>query len=261
MFEFHSDDERYFDMQAENCREFVIPFVESYFPLRQGMRVLEIGCAQGGVLKPFLDRGCVCVGVELHDERLEAGRRRLADYIASGQLTLIAKDIYDVDPETELGGRFDLVVFKDVIEHIFDQRRLVERVKALLAPGGEVFFGFPPWQMPFGGHQQVCRSRFLSRLPYFHLLPMPLYRGVLQLFGENPTEFVEIKQTGISIERFERIVRRTGYEVVGRRHYFINPIYRYKFNLRAREQARVVSAIPWVRNFVTTCVYYLIRVR
>ncbi|MGL6268949.1 MAG: class I SAM-dependent methyltransferase, partial [Chitinophagaceae bacterium] len=128
--------------------------------------------------------------------------------------------------------------------------------------GGQVFFGFPPWYMPHGGHQQVCKSKFLSMLPYFHLLPNPIYKGILKLFGEYDTvirELLENKSTGISIERFERIVKSSGYSIPSKRFYLINPIYQYKFGLKPRKQLGIISAIPYLRNFLTTCVYYVIK--
>lgn len=62
MFDFHLDRKRYFDIQRDNASEYVIPFIEERFEIKAGMRVLEIGCGEGGVMKAFIDRGCVAVG-------------------------------------------------------------------------------------------------------------------------------------------------------------------------------------------------------
>jgi hypothetical protein len=69
---------------------------------------------------------------------------------------------------------------------------------------------------------------------------------------------MEIKETGISIERFEKIVKRTGFRIVNQLHYFLNPIYEYKFGLKAKLQMPFVTHVPYLRNYITTCVYYLI---
>jgi len=245
-------------MQAENARQYLIPFIEQTFPLKQGMRVLEIGCGEAGVLKAFTDKGCIGVGVELHDFRIELAKEFMAEEVRQQKISFISKDIYKVNVDEEFSGRFDIIVLKDVIEHIFDQEKLIAWMKGFLNPSGVIFFGFPPWQMPFGGHQQICQSKFLSKLPYFHLLPTFLYKGILKMFKEDPTELLEIKETGISIERFEKITKQTGYKIVGKLHYLINPIYIYKFGLQPRKQVKLISAIPYVRDYFTTCVYYLI---
>ena len=260
MFEFHADRKRYFDIQALNSSQYILPFIESYFTIRKGMRVLEIGCGEGGVLKPFVDKGAVCVGVEFDQTRIENGKKWLSEEIENGKLSFVVKDIYDTTVEA-LGGKFDLIILKDVIEHIHDQSKLLARLKEFLTPGGIIFFGFPPWQMPFGGHQQLCQHS-LSKVPYFHLLPKPLYKSALKLFKEPAAvvnDLLEIKETGISIERFEKIVKQAGYSVLSKIDYLFNPIYQYKFNIRPRKQNKLISKIPYLRNYVTTCVYYIIK--
>jgi len=263
MFEFHADKEVYFRMQYENARDYVIPFIEEKFPLKPEFNVLEIGCAEGGVLKAFLDRGLKGAGVELSAPRAEMARKFLASEIQSGRAAILDRDIYDASFQASFKNHFDLIVLKDVIEHIHDQEKLLMQMKNYLKPGGKIFFGFPPWQMPFGGHQQVCRNKLLSTFPYYHLLPGFLYKGILKSFGEidlTIKDLMEVKETGISIERFEKILKRQRYITERKVFYFINPIYKYKFGWKAREQSKLIASIPFVRNFFTTCVYYLVSI-
>lgn len=258
MFEFHADRKRYFDIQVMNAEKYVIPFIEEKFPVRTGMRVLEIGCGEGGVLKAFVNKGCEGLGVELDTPRIDDALKFLPDDVAAGKIRFVAKDIYLVDIEKDFSGRFDIIVLKDVIEHIHDQPKLIGWMKNFLNPGGIVFFGFPPWYMPFGGHQQMCRSR-LSKLPYIHLLPRSIYRWILKKKKEPVEALMEIRDTGISIERFEKICRKEGYVFLHKRHYLLNPIYEWKFGWKPRKQAGLIKAIPFFRNFLTTCVYYIIQ--
>lgn len=244
-------------MQVENTRNYVIPFIEKYIQIKD-QRVLEIGCGEAGVLKAFIDKGCTGVGVELDEPRLVHAREWMSNELKEGKVFFISKDIYKVDAQQEFGGKFDIIILKDVIEHIHDQKKLITWMKGFLNPGGVIFFGFPPWQMPFGGHQQLFSNKFLSKIPYTHLLPSPLYKAILKVFKQDVPAFMEIKQTGISIERFERITKETGFKIVNRLHYFLNPIYEYKFNVKAKKQTPLISHIPYIRNYFTTCVYYLI---
>ena len=228
----------------------IIPFIEAQFPLKAGLRVLVIGCGEGGVLKAFLDKGLSGVGIEISPRRKGRAVTFLAPELQAGRATLRTMDIYAADPARDLGGPCDLVIMKDVIEHIPDHGRLLARLHAFLKPGGAVFIGFPPWQMPFGGHQQVSSNRLLSRLPWFSLLPRFLYAGILQAFGESESrigELLEVKATGLSLGRLERLFKANGYGIAARTLYLVNPIYRYKFGLKPRRQLPVLRSIPYLR--------------
>jgi hypothetical protein len=135
-------------------------------------------------------------------------------------------------------------------------------LKNYLKPGGLIFMGFPPWQMPFGGHQQMCKSSILNKLPWFHLLPKPIYRQILKWGAQDEItlkELMEIKNTGISIERFECIVNASGFKIAKRRLFLINPIYKYKFNLNPKVIHKIFANLPFFRNFYTTAAYYAIN--
>ena len=92
---FHSNKPYYFKMQRDNAADYVIPFVEEALPIVAGMHVLEIGCAEGGVLQAFLERGCYGVGVELSESRAKQAAEFLDAYIVQGKAEIHSKNIYD----------------------------------------------------------------------------------------------------------------------------------------------------------------------
>jgi len=256
----HKDDNLRYQQQVDNSRSYVLPFIEETKKITAGMSVLEIGTGEGGVLVPFFEKGCFCVGGDLNQGRIDIANRILSEQVAAGQMEFLYQNVYDEAFLQRFKHAFDVVILKDVIEHIPEQERFIPYLKSFLKPGGIIFFGFPPWYMPFGGHQQLAEGKLASKLPYYHILPKPLYKGMLRLMGEKSRidELIEIYDTRISIERFERIVRNSGMKVLHKLHYLINPIYRYKFGLQPRRQWAPVTHIPFFRNFVTTCVYYSI---
>lgn len=254
----HKNRERYFNEQARTTEKYVIPYIESEHILDENTTVLEIGCGEGGNLKPFVDRGCKCVGVDMAKNKIENGKAFFTEHPNKDNLTFIADDVFNLGDEH---GKFDVIFMRDVLEHIHNQEKFMKDVKKFLKPTSKFFLGFPPWCNPFGGHQQVCKSKFLSKLPYFHILPKFMYRGILKIFGESKETIevlMEIKDTRISIERFKRIVKKEGYTINQERFYFINPNYETKFNLKARLHWKWLSAIPFTRNFTITTCYYII---
>jgi len=258
MHQRHRDKWQYFNEQAYTTRKYVIPYIERHCKITQETTVLEIGCGEGGNLLPFLDFGCMVTGIDLSKGKIDKGNEFYSSHKNLSKLTLIADNIYN---RNDL-GKFDVIILRDVIEHIPDQNFFMEYFKCFFHEKSIVFFGFPPWQNPFGGHQQVCQSRFLAKLPFFHIFPDPIYKKVLKLFGEkNETikGLLEIKKTGISIERFESILEENKFKIIGKTLFFINPNYEVKFKIKPIKQIRVIAAIPWFRNFVTTCAYYVVQ--
>jgi SAM-dependent methyltransferase len=257
----HTDSDLRISQQVENSENYVLAFINETYKVVSGLKVLEIGCGEGGVLKPFIDRGCNCVGVDLDDVRIDIANDIFKNEVKAGNAIFNTKNVYDADFVEKYSNHFDLIILKDTIEHVPNQENFSPHLKKILAPSGQIFFGFPPWQMPFGGHQQLCLKKVTSVLPYYHLLPTGIYKTILKLFGEPKgkiIELVEIKETGISIERFERIVKNSGYSIKNKTHFLINPIYKYKFGLKPRKQAGFITHLPYLRNFLTTCVYYTI---
>ena len=261
MFDFHKDKPRYFKYQYLTASDHILPFLKKNMEVKPEYKVLEIGSAEAGVLKAFIENGNTCTGVELSAHRVKLAEELLKQDVEEGKVRFLAKNVYDIDIEKDIGHKFDLIILKDVIEHIHNQEVFLNKLKHFLTPNGKVFFGFPPWQMPFGGHQQISSIKLLSILPYYHLLPMPIYKGILKMFGEKQQridDLVEIKETGISIERFERILKKEHYRILKKQLFLFNPIYQYKFNLKTRHQSTLIASIPVLRNFVSTCGYYLI---
>lgn len=262
MYEFHGDKRRYFEMTQKVTVQHVIPFLGSSWKFPENMSVLEIGCGEAGVLKAFSDLGYQCTGIELEESRLEFAREFMKQELAQGKVQFLNKDIYDVIPEQDLGTRFDLIILKDVIEHIPDQGKFMPQLHRFLKPGGRVFFAFPPWQMPYGGHQQVLPQKWASKLPYYHLLPGKLYPIALKILGVKSNginTMEEIRSTGISIERFLRICKNSNFGVDFRRFYLFNPIYEFKFGIKARKQIWLISNLPFLRNYLTMGVYFVVK--
>ncbi len=264
MFDFHSDKAAYFHIQYDNARHYVVPFVDQVFPLQPFHRVLEVGCAEGGVLKAFAERVGLAVGVELSTDRAAWARKFLTSDLEQGKVFIVEDNIYNVSRNELFDRRFDIIVLKDVIEHIADQRRLLQHLAQMLSDSGIIFIGFPPWQMPFGGHQQICRHRLLAHSPYLHLLPTPIYRYLLKWGGESSAtvhELLQIKQTGLSIETFERYLQQAHLHIWRRQLYFLNPIYKSKFGLSPQRLPRWIAVIPYLRNFLTTAAYYVVGLK
>ncbi|MDR1273022.1 MAG: class I SAM-dependent methyltransferase, partial [Odoribacteraceae bacterium] len=126
----HLDKDLYFQEQRTTTEKYMIPYIREIMPVGPGTVVLEVGCGEGGNLLPFCRMGCRCAGVDLSPTRIDIAR----DKLPFDNVTLICKNIYDVDPR-ELPA-FDLIFSRDVLEHIHEQELFIGFIKKFLKPGG-----------------------------------------------------------------------------------------------------------------------------
>ncbi len=255
----HTDRATYFSELAFTSERYLIPYIKNFVDIDSCASVLEIGCGDGGNLLPFSRLGCRAVGVDISKNRIRDARAFFKESEAEGRF--IYADIMAMEEEV---GCFDLLLCHDVIEHISRKRELLAGIGRFMKPGGYLFIAFPAWQMPFGGHQQICRSLVLSKLPFIHLLPAALYKRLLSAFGESREcvdELMSIRESRMDISRFERLADEAGYSIIDRRIYLINPHYQVKFGLKPRLLSKMISAIPLLRNFFATSCFYMLQKR
>lgn len=252
----HQDRALYFREQAQTCRRHYLPYLQSFSRITPQTRVLEVGCGEGGNLLPFAQTGCHVTGIDLAAGRIEEACRFFSQ--ANAQGTFLTADIFQYAPMVQ--ERFDIIVMHDVIEHIADKEQLLRTLKDLLAPEGVLFIAFPAWQMPFGGHQQICHHALPARLPFIHLLPHAVYRGLLRLSGESEgciNELTDIRSTRTTIGHFEKLARQH-FRITDRQLWFINPHYETKFGLRPRKLWKSIGCLPVLNDFFSTACWYLL---
>lgn len=257
----HKDRRLYFKELANTSRDFYIDYVEKWIPVDKETKVLEIGCGEGGNILPFAEKGCQVKGIDINERQIANAWQFFKENNQQGEF--IASDFLLVPmPETE-EERFDIVLVHDVIEHIEPPYKIqfLQRLKSFMRNDAIVFFAFPAWQMPFGGHQQICQHA-VSKMPFIHLLPKKAYRYLLSKTGEAEStieELMSIKRSRLPIERFERLIREAEMQVLNRTLWAINPHYHQKFGLRPLRVIWPFTKIRFLRNFYTTSVWYVLR--
>ncbi len=117
-------------------------------------RVLEIGCGTGLFTELFAATGARIVSVDISPELLAKARLR---NLPVDQVIFLEKRFEDC----EVDGPFDAVVGSSILHHL-DVDQSIERIKALLKPGGMIGFAEPNMLNP-----QVYLERRFQHLPMF----------------------------------------------------------------------------------------------
>jgi len=253
----HLDRVQYFRELAYTSERYIIPYIMRHHDVDSNACVLEIGCGEGGNLLPFARLGCKVVGVDISTNRIRQAKSLFEMEDTSG--TFICDNILNIKGYNH---RFDVIICHDVIEHIPDKRAILEYAHNFLKEGGVFFVAFPAWQMPFGGHQQICRNSVISKLPFVHLLPHRIFKAILTFARESEetiSELLSIKHTKVTVEAFEALTKLSKWEIVNRCLYLVNPHYEIKYKLKPHKLPVFIAKLPHIRNFMSTSCFYLLK--
>ncbi len=235
--------EKHFIEQRRHAEKYLIPYFREHCPEFDGFRILEVGCAEGGFLDALSHRGIDAIGLEL-----ARGRVNLARSI-NPKLDIVEGDITDPRIVQWVGTGFDLIVMRDVIEHIPDKKTAWSNIVRLLKPEGFLYISFPPRFSPFGGHHQNGRS-LLRFVPYFQMLPGVVIRFLGKQFGEYPhivDHAIANYRNGLSIFDFEKYCALFRLRSVRKDLFISRPVYQTRFGIKPRRMADV----PLLREFLT----------
>lgn len=271
----HYNREQYFHELASSSEKYYLPYLKQHLKIRSEQRILEVGCGEGGNLLPFAQIGCQIAGLDGSTTKIINANKFFNTSLKTlnmggGKNSPLKFKFFCenfLSPELKIDQEepFDIILIHDVIEHIEpeDKHNFFLKVKKYMRPNAVVFWRFPAWHMPFGGHQQICRSKILSKIPFLHLLPLGIYRRLLQLAKEEPyilEDLISIRRSQMTIENFEKLCHNTGHKILDRTLWLINPHYHAKFKLTPRKLPAILN-IPHLRNYFTTSCFFITRVQ
>lgn len=115
------------------------------FLVPQNQRVLEIGCGTGSLLASL--QPSYGVGVDFSEEMINRAKKQYP-FIEYHQL-----DAHDL---SSLEGKFDIIIFSDTINDLWDVQRALEQIKRFCEPHTRLILNFYShlWQLPL----QIAQS-------------------------------------------------------------------------------------------------------
>ena len=155
---------------------------------RQGGNLLDVGCASGYYSVAFAKAGGRATGVDISEASIGLARRRAEHEGVIQQCEFVQGDVRTL-PLDE--SEYDVVAMVEVLEHVREQRQVVERAVRAIRPGGllviaapHAFDELPRWRRLLHRNAQTPESAgvHLERLgtnpfvaefgiahePYFH---------------------------------------------------------------------------------------------
>lgn len=243
--------EKHFYEQKEFTSSYLLSYLQNQLPDFDGLKILEIGCAEGGFLDVLHETNIEAVGLELEPERVKLSKEK------NPHLKILVGDITDDTIVNEIDDTFDLIVMRDVIEHIPDRLATFSNIKKLLKKNGYLYVTFPPRFSGFAGHQQNGVS-ILRFIPYLHLLPEFIIKVLGKIFKERSRLIESIiinYKVGLTIRSFEKYYSKFNFQPLKKELFIFRPIYKIRFNISPRK----IPNVPLIREFIAFGCEYLLE--
>lgn len=156
-------------------------------PLRQGAKILEIGCANGWFLKGLKDRGYATKGIEMSAEASAYAKKVLGLDVTCGSIM-----------DIELGeDKYDCIFSWMVLEHLHDPSAIIKKIRRALKDGGVFVFSVP--------NVNSLEARLFGKYWYNIDVPRHLYH-----FSVTSISAI-LERNGFSVKQFEYIGNFTSF--------------------------------------------------
>jgi len=114
-------------------------------------KVFDMGCATGYLAEALSARGCIITGLEMD----KAASETASEFCRK----IITGDADDPDVLIKAGKDFDVIICADILEHLSDPWGVLQTLRKMLAPDGEVIVSVPNvayWRMRW----ELLQGRF-----------------------------------------------------------------------------------------------------
>ncbi|MCH7774237.1 MAG: class I SAM-dependent methyltransferase [Bacteroidetes bacterium] len=241
--DFDSWAEYYWTFQFRLAEKYLIPYLKNYIPSFDGLKILDVGCGEGGTAAAFARLGAECYGTDIDEHRL----KKSIEIAENKGIHFELLDVYDINSSDTISNtKFDLIILRDVIEHLLDTSGAISALKELLAEDGKIFLTFPPYNSVFGGHQQI-----IAPIPFIHWLPSFLFYGILKVFGgdkEKLSKLRHIRKVRMSISRILKTLKILNFQILNKTSYIMRPSFKVRYGLPIIK-SNFIGSIPLIREF------------
>jgi SAM-dependent methyltransferase len=135
-----------------NYPELLTKHLFETYDLKEGQKILDIGCGRGEFLSGFIKKGLVGTGV---DKNIDIAKK------VSPKASLKSTDL-EKNGLPLADNSFDVIFSKSVIEHLYYPDKLMHEVKRVLKPGGLVITMCPSWEYNY----KIYFEDYTHRTPF-----------------------------------------------------------------------------------------------
>jgi len=160
--------------------------------------VMDYGCGFGYDSLFILQNGAEHVYcLEVSETRLKNTKELHTSHGYTNATYIINTDVKELKNKTQ-GREVDLIVCRDVMEHVPSPFDVLDSMYSVLQPGGEIYIGFSPiYKSPYGPHIKTK-----CKIPWIHLIfsettILNVFKKIYRL-PPSITSYIEIEGSGVN---------------------------------------------------------------
>jgi hypothetical protein len=249
----------YWNYQYRLGSEYIVPyFIKKGISLKD-KQVLEIGAGEGGVLMAISEKNVkLTVGFDLRTGVVDTGNE--ISKLFNLPCEFHVHNMYDEKIPDEWKNKFDLIIMRDVIEHLDNTPKNIETLLKFAHKDTLIYITFPPYYSAFGAHQHTLAS-MPGKIPFIQLLPNSLF-SFFTSFGReaDKIEVKRLRNIRLTINKFRRAVYSVGLEIVDEKLYLLRPVFKIKFGIPPIA-FNILRHIPLLRELIAMEAGYLLKVK
>lgn len=233
------DADDYFNVMYKKASK-VYDYIKSRIFLEtMNLRVFEIGCAAGGILKYFRDQGNEVSGIDINANYVNFGREKYG-------LALKAESAQDFS----LSFLPDLVICCNLLEHLNNPLEVMKRLWFLLPAGAYVYIRTPGLKVI----EKRCGRDFLHHIQLAHFYEFTL-KALRNLMRKSGFKFI----CGSEAEQIQAIfIRPADFSECNA---YENAYCEEKLYLERLERSRFLPNMYKIRHYVKKCLVWPLRKR
>jgi len=236
--------EKHFYEQVNYTKEYLVPYLKNNIKdFDKDKKILDVGCAEGGTVYELRNQGYFCDGIEI-----EVGRAEIAKKHIKGSAKIY---VGDITKPPDIKEKYDIVIMRDVIEHIYDKGKALDNISNLLNEDGILFLTFPLKFSPYAGHNQIAKN-WIKYVWYITLFPRFLIRLIVP---ERDYEFyADLKKNALTFYNLKRLIKNN-WKLIRSDFFISRPIYKTRFGWKIIK----FPGIPIIRELTNGCEVLMIK--
>tara|TARA_Y100000590_G_C15690329_1_gene1003195 strand:+ start:750 stop:1523 length:774 start_codon:yes stop_codon:yes gene_type:complete len=240
----------YLHYQETLASSYYIPFLKNNGIDIDNKKILEIGCGNGGFIKAFSRYSQKCTGFDIKNLNWD-----------DSDVRYLHLNIFDDNFDTQVSDKFDVIILRDVIEHIDNKMNdiLFDKINSLSNENATILVTFPPFYSPFGLHQQALLGGFCRYVPFLSLIPK-MIMNIIFCCRKNKDidEMLSLYESGMTIRSFKKMINKFNYNIINQKFFTVRPSHELRYGLKTKE-SKLLYKIPILRELLITGTAFIIK--